>query len=298
MLRKYASIFYLLLLLIALSCQNATGPESEADNTQEEEELYAYTYAFKVRIFDDYQYEYPVNILDAGNVKNTTNLRVKSPFDGRSFEVYDSSRHETFLYGAPGTIWEGDDFNTTGMRVEWPSNYEYFKIFLKINETDRSEESILQKTVERGLYNNNIGIITASNITRIDSAAFVIMIPSLLDTNITESIEDYEFLAANGDWAPMLNQGNCLNDIYSGSGEPYPAFIMLTDVPLDTTLTFRIKNKNGLSYEFSRTTGIAPFNSHEVANPARCSDWELLINVIEIQREEIEVEYYTGTQEN
>tara|TARA_R110000868_G_scaffold1211_7_gene9432 strand:- start:94 stop:2160 length:2067 start_codon:yes stop_codon:yes gene_type:complete len=250
-----------------------------------------YTYNFKVRIFDKYIYKNPVNT----NLRQiSTPLLVKSSFDGRSFSISDSSRQQDFVYGPPSPIWEGDSFLEEGIRVEWPSNSEDFDITLKINKTENFEELIQKQNIKKGQFNNNVGIGATVEAKKIDLAAFVIRIPDFLDSRITEGIDGFDFYS-NGVWKPMLNESDCLNEIYTSSGEPYPAFIMLNDLPLDTTLTFRINNINGLSYEFTRKMGIAPFNSQEVSHPDRCFDWELFINVINIPREEIENDYVNNT---
>ncbi|MFV1883532.1 MAG: hypothetical protein ACMZ7B_03505 [Balneola sp.] len=267
------------------------GTEPEVKSEPEIQETFEHAYNLKVRIFEEYRYTNPTN---TNFSNNTTTFTIKSPFDGRIFDVHDTSKLESFLYGPPSVIWDGESFTEEGIRVEWFSDLDTLQINLIVKQTDRFPEVSTSKTISRSIYSNNFGINATVNPTRIDSAAFVIKIPEYLDSRINESIDGFEFLS-NGIWKQMLDEGDCLNEIYSFSGVPYPAFLMLKDIPLDTTLTFRIKNKNGLSYEFTRTMGIAPFNSQEVSRPETCLDWELLINVIQIQREEIENDYVNNT---
>ncbi len=306
---KYLLIFILIFFGV-ISCDKAVAPKIENDPDDpiemEENEVGTNTFNFKVRIYDRYTYNYPVNYLWGSKDLDGNSLVFKANFDGRVFSINDGIRNEDFIYGGNSEVWESDSYETTGIRIEWTSENDNLSFDYSVHETDLFNGFKSSKTVTLGEFNNNFGINATVDRKSVGQAAFIVELGSHIcspcfpiDSNILESIESIQMQNSNGDWMTFDSSDRCNEDLIETRGALNGTFngvIMTEDFDFNEVINFRMNNSNGLSYYFQREIGVLPFANPIGLSSKPCRDWETYINHIYIHPDEILNDYLSATQ--
>lgn len=285
-------IIFILFFFGILSCQKTVAPETEN---------YEYTYNFKVRIYDSYTYNNPVNVLWGSRALDGNTLKIKADFDERVFNINDYTRSENFVYGGDSEIWRGDSFESTGIRVEWPSNDDTLSFDFSVKETDDFRGYQSTKTIISGDYGNNFGVNATVDQKSVEKAAFIINYPDKFPGSQTSEVlgkvDSIEIKHPNGNWLKFTDTESCFEELQSGRGEEFHSFVMVENLPLDAILEIKLTNNNGLNHIIEREIGIVPFTSQFGLSSNTCKEWETYINEIYLTRTELVEDFVQATQQ-
>lgn len=210
-----------------------------------------YTYNFKIILNRVYNYSKPIN--------GQTQLINPLPFNGQIFYLSDSFQEEEFKYDLPNEIWERND--SPGIRIKWTSPFNEFKISTSVPKGNFNNSEISSSQIEH-YDNNNFHLNINLTQHKIDTAAFVLSIPkSLLITESEfEKLSSFEILRTNNEWVQMSTNNECFEQIKEYNTN-YKFIITLTNLDLQEDLTFKLKNSNGLAYEFIRNISVLPYHN-------------------------------------